>query len=77
MRVFASAGEANIVIVNTGPPTPCRLRLAGFAGGPAAVWQYENGGFRRIGQLQVDSTTDLPLPPNSITTMVLEATGQN
>jgi hypothetical protein len=77
VRVFASAGEANIVIVNTGPATPCRLRLAGFGGGRATVWQDEGGGFRRIGQLEVEAAAELPLPPNSITTLVFEPARQN
>jgi hypothetical protein len=72
VRVFASVDGINIVIVNTGPATPCRLRLDGFDGGRARVWQDEGGGFRELGQLEVDSRADVALPPLSVTTMVFD-----
>jgi hypothetical protein len=77
VRVFASADESNVVIINTGPDRPAWLRLNGFAGGHTAVWQDTAGQFDRIGQLALASRSELQLPAMSVTVLVLDEGRKN
>jgi hypothetical protein len=72
VRVFASTGDKNIVIVNTGDASSARVTLDGFAGGTATVWQNEAGEFHASEPTPIGSELELQLPGMSITTVVLD-----
>ena len=72
VRVFASTGEKNIVIINTGGSRSATVALNDFAGGTATVWQSEAGQFHAAEPSEVGSTLGLQLPEMSITTVVLD-----
>lgn len=73
VRVFASTGDKNVVIVNTGEVTSAGVALDGFAGGTATVWQSVAGEYTRAEPADVGTELDLPrLPALSITVIVLD-----
>ncbi|MCF2529708.1 lectin-like domain-containing protein [Yinghuangia soli] len=75
--VYASANEANIVVVNTGPEGHARLDLDGVARGSADIWQSAGvlGSINRPvqnGSVNVrDGHINAVLPGMSVTTFVI------
>lgn len=71
VRVFASTGGKNIVLVNTGTAaTTASITTTGFAGGTAHEWQSTNYAPADLGGQA--SSGGYHLPANSVTTLVLD-----
>jgi hypothetical protein len=73
VKVYASNNAKNIVVVNSGAATQANLKLTGYAGGTAHVWQSTNIDLVDKGVLTVaNGAFSANVPAKSVTTYVLD-----